>query len=60
MFIGPLFIVGAPRSGTKLFRDLLRQHPRVAIPLYETELLPRLIQIAPRFGDLADPARFQA
>ncbi|MEY3213400.1 MAG: Sulfotransferase family, partial [Pseudomonadota bacterium] len=33
MFNGPLFIVGAPRSGTKLFRDLLRQHPRVAIPL---------------------------
>ena len=59
MFIGPLFIVGAPRSGTKLFRDLLRQHPRVAIPLYETELLPRLIQIAPRFGDLAEPANFQ-
>jgi len=42
-FQGPLFVVGAPRSGTKLLRDLLRQHPEIGIPSYETEFLPRLL-----------------
>lgn len=28
----PFFIVGAPRSGTGLLRNLLRSHPRLAIP----------------------------
>lgn len=58
MFTGPLFVVGAPRSGTKLLRDLLRQHPRVAIPLYETEFLPRFAAQAGQLGDLSDRARF--
>jgi len=43
-FRGPLFIVGAPRSGTKLLRDLLRQHPEIGIPSYETGFLPRLLE----------------
>ena len=41
VFQGPLFIVGAPRSGTKLLRDLVKQHPAIGIPDYETEFLPR-------------------
>ncbi len=41
VFRGPLFIVGAPRSGTKLLRDLVKQHPGIGIPDYETEFLPR-------------------
>jgi Sulfotransferase family len=28
----PIFIVGCPRSGTNLLRDLLRSHPRLAFP----------------------------
>ena len=39
---GPLFIIGMPRSGTKLLRGLLGQHPRVRIPTAETEFLPFL------------------
>ena len=39
-FGGPLFIVGMPRSGTKLLRDLLNRHPRVGIPLSESQFIP--------------------
>lgn len=39
-FSGPLFIVGLPRSGTKLIRDLLNQNPRLGIPVSETHFLP--------------------
>ncbi|MGH7450281.1 MAG: sulfotransferase [bacterium] len=28
----PIFIVGCPRSGTSLLCNLLRSHPRIAIP----------------------------
>jgi hypothetical protein len=28
----PIFIVGCPRSGTNLLRDLLRSHPHLAFP----------------------------
>src|SRR5262245_12693694 len=39
---GPMFIVGMPRSGTKLLRGLLDQHPRIRILQTETEFLPFL------------------
>lgn len=35
----PLFIVGAPRSGTTLLRDLLRSHPRLTFP-NESHFIP--------------------
>ena len=57
----PLFVVGMPRSGTKLLRDLLNQHPLVGIPEAETELLPDWALRWPEFGDLRQPrawARF--
>ncbi|MCB9759655.1 MAG: sulfotransferase [Alphaproteobacteria bacterium] len=59
MFTGPLFVVGAPRSGTKLLRDLIRQHPRIGIPTYETEFLPRLSLTWSQFGDLSDRVAFE-
>lgn len=45
-FDGPLFIIGMPRSGTKLLRQLLDNHPKISIPDIETEFLPYLVKIA--------------
>jgi hypothetical protein len=47
-FSGPLFIVGLPRSGTKLLRDLLNQHPRIGITTVESHFLPFMMA---RFGE---------
>jgi hypothetical protein len=52
-FLGPLFIVGMPRSGTKLLRGLLNEHPRVGIPFIETDFLPFLIRHERGLGDLS-------
>lgn len=54
IFKGPVFIVGMPRSGTKLLRGLLNQHSRIGIPVSETEFLPWLVRNHSRFGDLSD------
>ena len=59
-FRGPLFVVGMPRSGTKLLRDLLNRHPRIGIPRVETEFLPYWIESWAKFGDLSDRDRFAA
>jgi hypothetical protein len=55
-FTGPLFIVGYPRSGTKLIRDLLNRSPRVAIPLEESHFIPALVLDNGRPPRFADPA----
>ncbi|UCH26538.1 MAG: sulfotransferase [Trueperaceae bacterium] len=47
-FDSPLFIVGRPRSGTKLLRTLLNEHPQVAIPISETNMIPTMVT---RFGN---------
>jgi Sulfotransferase family len=39
----PLFVVGCPRSGTSLLRDLLRSHPRLSIPP-ESHFIPRFYE----------------
>ena len=39
----PLFIVGMPRSGTKLLRNLLNNHSRISIPTAETLFIPDFI-----------------
>ena len=36
--IGPVFIIGVPRSGTTLLVNLLGSHPLLA-PIYETRFL---------------------
>ena len=33
----PIIIVGAPRSGSKMLRELLKHHPMITGPLYEKE-----------------------
>ncbi|MFQ5352993.1 MAG: sulfotransferase, partial [Candidatus Binatia bacterium] len=45
----PVFIVGCPRSGTTLLRNLLRAHPNLAIP-DESHFIPAFYR---KFGDPA-------
>lgn len=48
----PLFIVGAPRSGTTLLRTLLNRHPRIAL-CDETYFFYYVYKRAGAFGDLS-------
>jgi hypothetical protein len=48
----PILVVGCPRSGTSLVRDLLRAHGRITFP-HETRTLPRLLAV---HGDPRDDA----
>lgn len=57
-FSGPLFIIGMPRSGTKLLRDLLNQHPNIQIPEIETNILPTWENNWQHYGDLSKHSRF--
>jgi hypothetical protein len=57
---GPLFVVGMPRSGTKLLRGLLNQHPRIRIPSFETEFLPLLVRWVGTRGQPEDERSFAA
>lgn len=57
---GPLFIIGMPRSGTKLLRGLLEQHPRVRVPTIETEFFPFLVRWVQRRGSPEQPHAFAA
>lgn len=43
-FNGPLFLVGMPRSGTKLLRNLINRHSKVDIFSYETCIFPKMIE----------------
>jgi hypothetical protein len=49
----PILVVGSPRSGTTLLRDLLRAHPRLTFP-QESNVLPALRRL---HGDPADERR---
>jgi len=54
----PLFLVGMPRSGTKLLRAILDNHPQVQICPYETKFLPYWIAKWDTFGDLSRTENF--
>jgi len=58
-FTGPLFLIGMPRSGTKLLRSLLNEHSEIGIPNVETEFLPYWVRNWSRYGDLSDPSNFK-
>lgn len=58
MFTGPIFIVGRPRSGTKLLRSLLNAHSKISIPYYESNFIPQNIGKVEQFGDLAVLSNF--
>jgi hypothetical protein len=57
-FTSPLFLVGMPRSGTKLLRGLLNQHPSIEIPNVETHFLPYWKKHWKEYGDLSDQNNF--
>lgn len=49
----PIFIVGAPRSGTTMLRLMLNAHPSIAIP-FESDFIPRFYDRLNDYGDLRD------
>ncbi len=48
----PIFIVGAPRSGTTLLQYMLRSHPDLSIPTAESHFFIPFYQRRNEFGDL--------
>jgi hypothetical protein len=52
---GPVFIVGAPRSGTTLLQYMLRSHPRISLPTGESHFFIPLYRDAETYGDLSRP-----
>ncbi len=59
-FCGPVFLIGLPRSGTKLLRELLNRHPLIFINNIETEFLPYFVNNWELFGDLSNFEQFQS
>ena len=55
----PVFLIGMPRSGTKLLRDLLNKHPSIRIPDSETAILPMLVNEWQLYGDIALEKNFE-
>ena len=51
----PVFIVGAPRSGTTLLRVILNRHPQLAMFGIESQFFRRVYARQAAFGDPADP-----
>lgn len=47
-FKGPVFIIGMPRSGTKLMRAMLNQHPKISLTLAESQCIPYFVR---KYGD---------
>lgn len=52
---GPVFIVGAPRSGTTLLQYILRSHPSLSLPTGESHFFIPLMRGEASFGDLTRP-----
>lgn len=53
---GPVFIIGAPRSGTTLLQYMLRSHPRISLPTGESHFIVPLYKAEKSFGDLRELA----
>lgn len=50
----PIFIVGAPRSGTTMLRLMLNAHSRIAVP-FESDFIPKFYRRLGEYGDLTAP-----
>jgi len=57
---GPVFIVGAPRSGTTLLQYMLRSHPGLSLPTGESHFVIALYRNATAYGDLSQPDNVRA
>ncbi|MGO9444357.1 MAG: sulfotransferase family protein [Thiobacillaceae bacterium] len=57
---GPVFIVGAPRSGTTLLQYMLRSHPALSLPTGESHFFVPLYRNASQYGDLTQASNVQA
>lgn len=55
----PIFVVGAPRSGTTLLQYMLRSHPRISMPTGESHFMIPLYRNAAKFGDLRQAENVQ-
>lgn len=53
-----VFLIGMPRSGTKLLRQLLNQHSKIRIPEVETEFFPLLTKYVETHGECSDYSAF--
>ena len=51
--VGPIFVVGAPRSGTTLLQRMLRSHPQISSPTGESHFIIPLLTKAASYGDLS-------
>jgi hypothetical protein len=51
-------VIGLPRSGTTLLRNVLKQHPQIHIPSSETNFLPYWVGQWSNYTNLADPSQF--
>ena len=57
--VPPFFVVGNPRSGTKMVRELLNASPDLWMSEVESHFIPKFTRAIDRFGDLADRAAFE-
>jgi hypothetical protein len=51
----PIFVVGAPRSGTTLLQYMLRSHPDISLPTGESHFFIPLFRNEADYGDLNNP-----
>ena len=55
----PFFLVGNPRSGTKMLRELLNASPDVWMSEVESHFIPKFTRTIARYGDLATRDGFE-
>ena len=60
VFRGPLFVVGLPRSGTKLLRSLLNEHSQIQLTGVESGFLPYWASRWASYGDLSKKENFDS
>lgn len=58
-FTGPIFLVGMPRSGTKLLREVLNNHSQIGITGFESHFIPYYHKNIGKFGDLKQLPNFE-
>ena len=56
--VPPFFLVGNPRSGTKMLRELLNASPDVWMSEVESHFIPRFTRQIAGYGNLADRGSF--